>query len=96
MNIAIVGGHDRMVHQYKNLCKEYDCEAKVFTQPSNFKNKLGTTDLLVLFTSTVSHKSIKNALSAVAGSKTNIVRCHTSSLSALRQILTEQQIKEAV
>lgn len=90
MNVTIVGGHDRMVHQYKNLCKEYECEARVFTQPSKIKDKLGSTDLLVLFTSTVSHKSIKNALSAFSGSKESIIRCHTSSLSALRQILTEQ------
>lgn len=91
MNITIVGGHDRMVRQYKNLCEEYQCEAKVYTQPSKIKDKLGSTDLLVLFTNTVSHKAIKNALSAFSGSKDNIVRSHTSSLSALRQILVEQK-----
>ena len=32
MSIVIVGGHDRMVHQYKKICKEYKCKAKVFTQ----------------------------------------------------------------
>lgn len=90
MNVTIIGGHDRMVQQYKTLCKEYDCNAKVFTQPTSMKKKLGSTDLLVLFTSTVSHKSIKNALASFSGSKDSIVRCHTSSLSALRQILVEQ------
>ena len=34
MSIVIVGGHDRMVHQYKKICKEYKCKAKVFTQMS--------------------------------------------------------------
>ena len=26
MSIVIVGGHDRMVHQYKKICKEYKCK----------------------------------------------------------------------
>ena len=32
MSVVIVGGHDRMVSQYKKICKEYNCKAKVFTQ----------------------------------------------------------------
>lgn len=32
MSIVIIGGNDRMIYQYKDLCKEYDCRAKVFTQ----------------------------------------------------------------
>lgn len=31
MSVVIVGGHDRMVTQYKKICKEYHCKAKVFT-----------------------------------------------------------------
>ena len=32
MSVVIVGGHDRMVSQYKKICKEHKCKAKVFTQ----------------------------------------------------------------
>ena len=32
MSVVIIGGHDRMVHQYKKVCKNYNCKAKVFTQ----------------------------------------------------------------
>ena len=32
MSVVIVGGHDRMVGQYKKLCKSYKCKAKIFTQ----------------------------------------------------------------
>lgn len=28
MSVVIVGGHDRMVGQYKKLCKSYKCKAK--------------------------------------------------------------------
>ena len=55
MSVVIVGGNDCMVCQYKNICKKYSYKAKVFTQvPSDFKSKIGSPDLVVLFTSTVS------------------------------------------
>lgn len=77
-----------MVQKYKQLCKEYNCKAKVFTQPTGIKQKMGTPDLLILFTNTVSHKMVKTALS-VTGNSTNVVRCHSSSLAALKNILNE-------
>lgn len=83
MSIVIVGGHDRMVGQYKKICKSYKCKCKVFTQmEADFGKKIGCPDLLVLFTNTVSHKMVKCALDEV-GASTDIVRCHTSSGNAL-------------
>ena len=87
MSIVIVGGHDRMVAQYKKICKSYKCKCKVFTQmEADLSKKIGCPDLLVLFTNTVSHKMVKCALDEV-GSSTDIVRCHTSSGNALNGIL---------
>ena len=61
MSIVIVGGHDRMVGQYKKICKSYKCKCKVFTQmEADFGKKIGCPDLLVLFTNTVSHKMVKD------------------------------------
>lgn len=66
MSIVIVGGHDRMVGQYKKICKSYKCKCKVFTQmEADFGKKIGCPDLLVLFTNTVSHKMVKCALDEV-------------------------------
>ena len=54
MSVVIVGGHDRMVRQYMDICKKYNCKGKVFTQlPGNFKGQIGQADLIILFTSTV-------------------------------------------
>ena len=87
MSIVIVGGHDRMVSQYKKICKSYKCKCKVFTQmEADLSKKIGCPDLLVLFTNTVSHKMVKCALDEV-GSSTDIVRCHTSSGNGLNGIL---------
>lgn len=88
MSVVIVGGHDRMVCRYKKICNQYDCKAKVFTQmPNSLGSQIGKPDLLILFTNTVSHKMAKCAVAEAAKNNTEIVRCHTSSGSALTQIL---------
>lgn len=57
MSIVIIGGHDRMVRQYHDICKAHKCKAKVFTQMTgDLKKQVGRPDLFVLFTNTVSHK----------------------------------------
>lgn len=89
MSIVIVGGHDRMVCTYKEICKQHKCKAKVFTHmPANFKTMVGKPDLLILFTSTVSHKMVVSALQAVENESTIIERCHSSSACALKDILS--------
>ena len=51
MSVVIVGGNDKMIRQYEDLCKNYKCKAKVFTQPSsNLREKIGRPDLMILFT----------------------------------------------
>ena len=42
MSVVIIGGHDRMVCQYKKICKEHKCKAKVFTQmPAKLSSQIG-------------------------------------------------------
>jgi len=91
MSVVIIGGHDRMVCQYKKICKEYKCKVKIFTQmPANMRNQIGSPDLMVLFTNTVSHKMVRCAMMEAERSNTDIVRCHTSSGNALIEILDEK------
>ena len=91
MSIVIIGGHDRMVCQYKRICSEHKCRAKIFTQMTcNLREQIGTPDLIVLFTNTVSHKMVKCALTEAERSNTDVVRCHTSSGNALCEILKER------
>lgn len=77
-----------MVSEYKKVCKDRSCKVKVFTQmEADFAKKIGSPDLLVLFTNTVSHKMVKNALRGLDDKKTNVVRSHTSSKNALEGII---------
>ena len=48
MSVVIIGGHDRMVCQYKKICKQFNCKAKVFTQMSaSLSKQIGSPDLIV-------------------------------------------------
>ena len=88
MSVVIVGGNECMERRYKDICKSYQCRAKVFTRMRDgIKNKIGAPDLLVLFTGTTSHKMVQAALSETDTQNTMIVRCHSSSASALKNIL---------
>ena len=88
MSVVIIGGHDRMVCQYKKICRQHQCKAKVFTQMAgNLREQIGSPDLIVLFTNTVSHKMVKTAVTEAEKSNACIVRSHTSSGNALEEIL---------
>lgn len=90
MSVVILGGHERMECRYKEICKQYDCNAKVFSKmPGNFKGQLGKPDLLVLFTGTVSHKMVHSAMKQLDKSNTVIAHCHSSSACALKGVLEE-------
>lgn len=78
-----------MVRQYKELCEEYRCKAKIYPKMSGGLKKIGRPDLLVLFTSTISHKMVKCVLNETKSQDTRIVRSHTSSMAALKSILEE-------
>ncbi|MCD8217439.1 MAG: DUF2325 domain-containing protein [Clostridiales bacterium] len=90
MSVVIIGGHERMETQYKDICKRYKCKAKVFTKmKTDLKNKIGSPDLVILFTSTVSHKMVHCAVAEAERSKAAIERSHSSSASALIGILEQ-------
>ena len=90
MSIVIVGGNDRMIRFYKDACEDFGCRAKVFTQMRDgLKNKIGSPDLIILFTGTVSHKMVQYTLEQARRSKAQVRRSHSSSLAALRSILSE-------
>lgn len=88
MSIVILGGNECMERRYMELCRDFQCQAKIITKTSgSLKNKLGSPDLLIFFTNTISHKMLQGALSEMKGKDAVIERCHTSSISALRCIL---------
>lgn len=64
MSVVIVGGNERMIRQYEQLCKSYSCKAKVYIETDKGIQNFGTPDLVVLFTNTMSHKNASDCLRA--------------------------------
>ncbi len=89
MSVIIIGGNERMERLYEEACFEHGCKrAKVFTKVSGKINKkLGSADLYILFTNTVSHKMVITALCEAKKCNACVERCHSSSLCALKAIL---------
>lgn len=88
MSVVIIGGHDRMEHRYKEICKKYSCKCKIFTQnPTDLKNKIGKPDLMVLFTKTVAHKMVITATKQAEKANAKIEHCNNSSAAALNAVL---------
>ena len=78
----------RSVNSLTVRCKQFNCKAKVFTQMSaSLEKQIGSPDLIVLFTNTVSHKMVRCAVEEAEKCNANVVRCHTSSKNALEEIL---------
>lgn len=89
MSVIIIGGNERMERLYAETCKQHGCKkAKVLTKINgDVKKKLGSADLYILFTNTVSHKMVITALSEAKKCNACVERCHSSSLCALKSIL---------
>lgn len=88
MSIVIIGGNECMVCQYEKICKQYGCKAKVFAKEKGcLKKKLGSPDLMILFTNTVSHKMVNCAVTEAKRNNIRIARTHSSSAAALKDVL---------
>ena len=90
MSIVLVGGHDRMHDEYKEICTKRGHRVKVYTQmPARFDKAIGTPDGMVLFTSTVSHKMVNTAVKEAKKKRIPIIRCHSSSATSLEGSINE-------
>ena len=90
MSVVVVGGNDRMATKYKEICSSYNCKSKVFTQmPADFENKLGTPDLVVLFTNTCSHKMANKVGQKAAKQNFQVAKIHNASANALKTVLEQ-------
>ena len=81
MSVVIIGGNERMVCQYTDIC--------VRRVNGPMKKKIGCPDLLILFTNTVSHKMVISASQEAKRNRIPIARVHTSSGAALRSVLEQ-------
>ncbi|MBO6302821.1 MAG: DUF2325 domain-containing protein [Ruminiclostridium sp.] len=90
MSVVVVGGNDRMAAKYKEICGDYKCRAKVFTQmPADFESKIGSPDLVVLFTNTCSHKMAHTVDRRAEKQNFHVAKIHNASANALKSVLEQ-------
>lgn len=91
MSVVIVGGNECMVCKYKETCKKHGCSAKIYVkEKGSFSKRMGVPDLMILFTNTVSHKMVKSAVNEAKKNRIPIARSHSSSISALNDVLSRR------
>ena len=87
MSIVMVGGNKCMERRYLDACEKHGHKAKVFNQmKGELKKKIGSPDLVIVFTNSVSHKMANCAREEAKRCKASVERCH-DSLAALEQVL---------
>ena len=92
MSVVIIGGNECMVCRYQEICKRHGYRAKVFAKENGpMKKKIGSPDLMILFTNTVSHKMVICATQEAKKAGVPVLRVHSSSASALHQALQEHR-----
>ena len=87
MSVVIVGGNECMVRDYIELCKSYDCKAKVYPKMCRGLQNIGSPDLMVLFTNTISHKMVKCAVEGIKNLNIPVERSRKSTKAAVRNVL---------
>lgn len=88
MGIVIIGGNECMAGKYQDICQAHGHTAKVFVKnPGVIGKKIGSPDMMILFTSTVSHQMVHSALNEAKKYNIPVHRSKSASASALRNIL---------
>ena len=92
MSVVIIGGNECMVRQYKDLCRKYQCDAKVIPKKQSSLKGLGNPDLLVLFTGTVSHKLMLSLLAVPLESSCRNFKIR-DAFHLIKKLLLPQMVK---
>lgn len=88
MSIAILGGLDRLKRNYEKTGKQLGFEVKFFSQRvPGMSKRLNGVHGIVLFTDTISHPMVKEAMNAAKRYNIPVGRTHTSSVSSLKKCL---------
>lgn len=88
MSVVLVGGHDRMQREYKEIAKQKGFKIKVYTHivPS-IEKCMGCPKAVIIFTATASHKLVKKAVCLAKKQNVPCLRAHNSSANSLNNVL---------
>ena len=88
MSVAIVGGLDLLKRSYEKKCRDMGYQGKVFSKRiPNLADRMTGVDGIVIFTGTVAHPMVAEAMKVSKMWGIPIERTHSSSVSALKRCL---------
>ncbi|MBI4389128.1 MAG: DUF2325 domain-containing protein [Nitrospinae bacterium] len=90
MSIAILGGLDRMKRTYEEKGRAMGFDIRFFGQRvPNLGKRLAGVDGIVIFTGTVAHHMVEEAVKVGKLGNIPIGRCHSSGVSGLKRCLED-------
>ena len=89
MSIAIIGGLDRLRRSYEKECRNRGFDASVFSQRiPNMARRMNGVQRILIFTGTVAHPMVTEAVRVGKEQNIPVERCHSSGISALKRCLS--------
>lgn len=90
MCAALIGGMDRLHHDYIDTARRQGVDLKCFTgKEKKIGAKIGQADLIIVLTGKVSHEARREAAKAAKSRDIPLVMVHSSGVSTLRDCLKE-------
>jgi hypothetical protein len=88
MSVAIIGGLDRLKRTYERECLSRGFDARVFSQRiPNMARRMNGVERILIFTGTVAHPMVTEAVRVGKEQNIPVERSHSSSISALKRCL---------
>lgn len=89
MCVTLIGGMDRLKAEYTAAARECGCKLKCLGRnEQNFREKIGSPDMLIVFTNKVSHEAKRKAAEIARSRSIPIRLAHSCGVSTLKAALT--------
>ena len=88
LNIALIGGMDRLKRHYIHEARKSDIDLKVFnTLEAGIASKIRSLDALVIFTNKISHDVKIQAMNAARSNNIPVLLSHSCGICSLRDCI---------
>lgn len=88
MCVTLIGGMDRLKAGYEAAAREHGCRLHCIPRNErNFSEKIGSPDLLIVFTNKISHEAKRKACDAGRARGIPVRLVHSCGVSTLRDCI---------
>lgn len=88
LNVALIGGIDRLKKHYMMEAERSGIELKVFLQSEvNIGQKILNSDAVVIFTNKITHKAKREVVNVTRSRSIRTLMCHSCGLCSFRDCI---------